>query len=258
MQRFWIADLSGCYDRFVRTEPITGSRIDWSSAMAAFLIGLLVAGSCYAAAGDSLGFYLGPVVLAGVVVPAMVAQQARAGGAFFAAGAFLDAVGLVWLIPVFHFGAPYVFRWFLCYVTLGAFVLALFGGAWAFRRVVGSSIGAAIVTILALAWLLWPVWLSPYLSGDTGASTAAWLSDPHPLLAINRIVIDLGAWTQQRLMYQHTALGQDVPLALPRTILPCVIVHAATGLALLWAGSVHRRRRNPHPVESSMTPARDE
>jgi hypothetical protein len=224
------------------------------------LLGLLAGGLCYVSAGNSLGFYLGPVMLAGVLAPPLVAGQYRLRGAIFVAGAFLDAIGLIWLIPVFEAGASYLLPWFLCYLTLGAFVIALSGGAWACRRLLGPTLGAAVVTILALAWLLWPVWMSPYLAGDSGASTAAWLSGAHPLLAINHIMPDLGAWTQQRLMYQYTALGQDVPLALPRTIWPCVAWHVAMGLALLWAGSVpRRRRRDQDPVESSTTtPTRDE
>jgi hypothetical protein len=215
--------------------------------------GLVAGGLSYLTSGDSLGFYLGPVVLAGIVVPPIAAGAPRARSAIFAAGAFLDAIGLIWLIPVFELGFGHLVNWIQCYLTLGAFVLALCGAAWLSRRLVGPTLGAAVIVMLALAWLLWPGWLSPYLSGDTGAAVVAWLSPAHPLLTINRVMLDLGAWTQQRLMYQYTALGQDVPLSLPRTVIPCVAVHAATGLALLWVGNLKLAKRS---VESSMTPVR--
>ena len=62
---------------------------------------------------------------------------------------------------------------------------------------------------------------------------AAWLAPAHPLLAMNRILLDLGIWTQQPWMYRHTTLGQDVAYALPGTIWPCVLLHAVMALGLL-------------------------
>jgi hypothetical protein len=55
----------------------------------------------------------------------------------------------------------------------------------------------------------------------------------HPIFTLNSIFPSLGVWTQQRLMYQLTPLGQDVPYRLPTSIWPCVLLHGVIGLCLL-------------------------
>ena len=235
------------------TRPTTDLCFFLRTAAAPTALGALGALGCYLAAGRSLGFYLGPVVAAALLVPPLVAWQARPLAALIVTGSIIDAIGIAWLITVFA-GDISVTDWLACYVTLAAVAVALCGGTWAMRRAIGATAAAAVVTVVALVWLTWPLWLSPHLSGSRGAGLVSWLAPLHPLLAINHVLLDLGAWTQQRLMYAHTALGQDVPLALPRSIWPCAIVHLLTGLALLWAAAESSRRRElarPSPAATS-------
>jgi hypothetical protein len=144
------------------------------------------------------------------------------------AGAVVDAMGIAWLVAVLR-GDVTVLQWLGCYLVLAAVVFGAAGATWALRRVVGAIASAAIVVVIAAAWLTWPIWTSPWIT----AEAASWLAPAHPPLAMNRILLELGIWTQQPWMYRHTTLGQDVAFALPRTIWPCVLLHGVMALGLL-------------------------
>ena len=52
--------------------------------------------------------------------------------------------------------------WAACYLVLDTLVLAVGGAAVLLRRFGAGHVAAgAIATVLALAWLTWPVWLAP-------------------------------------------------------------------------------------------------
>src|SRR5688500_1007520 len=186
-----------------------------------FVIAAAAVALCYAAAGNTLGFYLGPVMALALILPVMVAAPPRVSHALIVAAALVDAVGLAWLLAVF--GPILTFaQWLACYIVLAAYAFAL----TALTRVTA----AWAATIVGVAWLTWPLWAAPFL----GITLARWLTPAHPLMAVNRVVLaEHGAWLQQPLMYHHATLGQDVPYALPRSVWPCVVVHAVIGLLLL-------------------------
>ena len=176
---------------------------------------------CYAAAGETLGFYLGPVMMITLVLPSMIVVQSRLRDAAIIAGAMMDAVGLAWLIAVFGPNLTFL-QWLACYVVLAAYAFAL----TALTRVTA----AWIAVLVGVAWLAWPLWTAPFLD----ITLARWLTPGHPLMTINGVLLAThGAWLEQPLMYQYATLGQDVPYALPRSIWPCVIVHTLIGLLLL-------------------------
>jgi hypothetical protein len=187
-------------------------------AAAPLALSILAAALCYLAAGTSLGFYVGPVALLALMLPPLVAGERDPVRSLIIAAATLDGIGLAWLIAAVA-GQATLLQWLACYVTVAAFASSLWGLTSLLRS-------ATIVTLIALTWLTWPVWMPTTLS----STAAAWLAPAHPLLAINHVMIDLGVWTQQRLMYRITTLGQDVPYTLPRSIGPCVLVHALIGL----------------------------
>ena len=209
-----------------------------------FALGLAVAVLCYLAAGVSLGFFLGPIAAAALVVPPMVSGSRDRFAAVVAAGAFTDSIGFAWLIAISTPDVTFM-QWLACYVILVAFAFALAGTAWLLRRGVGSIASGAITTIAALAWLAWPIWTSPWIT----APIASWMTPAHPPLAINHVLLDLGVWTQQPWMYRHTVLGQDVAYVLPQSIWPCVIVHALMAAGLAWPA--RSSRRGPRPPELS-------
>jgi hypothetical protein len=218
------------------------------AAIPPLILSIVTTALCYAAAGDSLGFWLGPIALCALIVPPLVARQPDRLRVLFEAGAVVDGVAVVWLIVALVSPQATRLQWLMCCLVLLAFAWAL----WGLTRVLRS---AAVVTTIALAWLTWPVWMSPWVT----ASAAAWLAPAHPLLAINHVMANLGVWTQQRLMYPYTALGQDVPYAMPRSIWPCVLVHGIVGLMALlpalWRRASPPPPRGPSSESSSASPS---
>ena len=213
-----------------------------------FVLAAVAAGLCYAAAGATLGFYFGSIALVSLILPAMAAGQDDRARTLIAGAAVVDGVGIVWLAAALG-GATSLGQWLACYVALAAYALALCGLARGLNRMFGWIAAAAGVVVAAIAWLTWPVWMS----AEWSASAAGWLTPAQPLFAVNHVLLDLGVWTQQRLMYQYTALGQDVPYALPRSIWPCVLLHAFVGAMALWWSQPARRA--PSSGSSSGSPA---
>jgi hypothetical protein len=198
--------------------------------------------ACYAVSGaNSLGFYLGPVAMISLILPPLVAGARDRMHVLAIAGGAIDGIGVVWLIAALATSTT-LLHWLACYFVLVAYAMALCG----LTRILRSG---ALVTVLALAWLSWPVWASPWVSD----AAVAWFTPAHPLMAINHVMLDLGVWTQQRLMYQFTTLGQDVPYTLPRSIWPCVIVHALIAVTALWPARWGASRAEPIPPASAST-----
>ena len=153
-------------------------------------------------------------------------------------------------------GAPVTLGHLLgCAVTLIAYAGCLAGVAMVLARGrIDRSIASALVTILGLAWLTWPIWFAPHLTGPSATRTAAVLVAAHPIFAVNGQLRQLGAWTHQGVMYRITSLGQDVPYELPPSVWPCVLVHAAIGALLVVIAMWSPRRRLPSPAPDSGTP----
>ena len=121
--------------------------------------------------------------------------------------------------------------WAPCYLTLATLVLAIAGVTILFLRL-GRTGGAALATLLAIAWLIWPIWLSPALHGTRGERVASWLVPTHPIFAANSVLRPrLGYWAEQGMAYHWTSLQDDVAYALPENVLKCLALHA--GIAFL-------------------------
>jgi hypothetical protein len=154
-------------------------------------------------------------------------------------GALVDGVAAGWLATVATPDVTLV-HWLECYVILISAAAAVMGLALASWRVTKSEVtGAMIAVVLALAWLLFPIWLSPLLK-----SSSTWISyliTPHPIFALNRALPRLELWTHSPLMYRLTNLGQDVPYSLPASIWPAVLLHAVIAAPLIWFGWKNRR-----------------
>jgi hypothetical protein len=196
-----------------------------------FAIAGIGVGLCFIAAGESLGFYLGPAMVMTLILPVMVAARVRLRDSMIVAGAMIDAVGIVWLIAVFGPNLTFV-QWLACYLVLAAYAFAL--------AALARATAAWIATLLGIAWLTWPVWTSPFLN----ITLARWGTPAHPMLTINAVLLDHGVWLEQPLMYRYSVLGQDVPYALPQSIWPCVVMHALIGLLLLGRGWWRARARS--------------
>ena len=214
----------------------------WSyvlAALPAFLLAVVAMVVCHRTVGPTLGFFFGGVMLAAIVVPLLVVGedgQARPWGA--AAGA-VAGVAAVWLWVTLrpHLpGQPYpdLGDWFRCTLVLAAFAFCLAAGSLLLRAArVTPALAGFLVLLLGMAWLTWPVWLSPWLSGR--GRLVAWLVPAHPLLAVNGVVRHISApWDEHPLAYNLTVLNRDVSYPLPEGVFATVALHVMVGtLALL-------------------------
>lgn len=192
----------------------------YRAIIVAFSLSLAGAIASYVAAGATLGLFIGSVAFAALIAPPLTLAVSR--GSERAIVAIACAVGCVpvWLV---YFPVVDSSR---CGVILVAFALALIAVTCAFRSLrVPASIAPAITTIVALAWLSFPIWFR----ADRAPSLVAY----HPIFAMNGVMKTLGIWTQQPVLYRLTTLGQDVPYELPTSIWACVVAHGIIAMLLL-------------------------
>ena len=219
------------------------------AARGTFLAGIAIASICWLACGVTLGPFIGGIAMTAIVLPPLAVRDEHPREGFLAAASIIDGIAIVWLIAALM--QLSLLQWLQAYIVLISFAAALFGLTIALRRIIGPTGASAITTLLALAWLAWPIWLSPI----AGPRLVAVLAPFHPLFAINKIFLDLGFWTQQPLMYELTTLGQDVPHALPESIWPCVLLHALMALSLGWPAWLWSAREASTPPPSAASPA---
>jgi hypothetical protein len=130
-------------------------------------------------------------------------------------------------------------QWLACDAVLAAYAGALASSAFSMNRWgMPSILSAAIVMIISLAWLAWPIWLSPCLAGHE--TLVNWLAFAHPPLAINGVLIDQGIWTERPRMYGWTALNQDVSYSMPSSVLWCVVLHGGVAASFICCSFRHR------------------
>ena len=190
-----------------------------------FVIALTTAVIGWLVLGSTLGLFFWGIAASAILVPVLGSLQESIVDALVRGGAIVDGIGLIWLLTIFV--SPITFgQWLAAYLVLAAFSIAVLSIARLAARI---RIPPGVTTILAIAWLTWPIWLTNHLN----ATLVRILVPAHPLFVLNRVFIDQGIWTQQRLMYELTTLGQDVPYSLPTSILACLFAHVIIGLALL-------------------------
>ena len=208
------------------TRPVAKLLI---TVLVPLLLALVFTAACYLAAGPSLGLFIGGVFVATLLAAPLVMWRDSAFDRAMIAMSVVDGVAIVWLVAVFTSAATFA-QWLAAYVLLAAYVTALVGIAIALGRARFGDVASSAITVgISLAWLTWPVWLSPWLT----TSMAGWLVPAHPLLALNGLLMHLGVWGEGRLAYRLTNLGQDVPYHLPPTVLPAIALHALFGGGLL-------------------------
>lgn len=208
---------------------------------------------CHWVLGTSLGLFLGGLLLCAIVVPLLVLSEDGLARPLVAAGATVVGAAIVWLWaalnpPVVPPGQPpppwpSLDNWARCTAVLLAFAAALAGPSLLLRQLrVCRPLAAFLVSLLAVAWISWPVWLSPWLSGR--GSAVAWLVPAHPTLTVNSVVRQLGLWDEQPLAYHLTVLNRDVTYQLPpendrkerpwfREVGAALLVHLGIGLLTL-------------------------
>jgi hypothetical protein len=210
-------------------------------AMPPFLLAIAATLGCYFAAGPNLLLHLGGIALAMLLAPPLVLAHRNRVEQFLVAASIVDGVGVVWLVAMFQSDTTFA-QWLGAYVLVAACVVAMLGLAVALSRLLRNDVLASALSVaVAFAWLTWPVWLSAWVDRPGVEKLIAWLVPVHPLLAANGLLIHLGVWGEQRLIYQLTSLGQDVPYQFPASVAPATLVHLLIGGTLLL---LPRRRRH--------------
>jgi hypothetical protein len=197
------------------------------------LLSLVAGVTCYFVLGATTGLFFATVAIVALVTPPLVLAHADRMRQAIVWSSVVDGAAVALLAAV---ADPYVtlLDWVRAYLLLAAFALASWGVARLLVRVrVVPALASALTVVLALAWLAWPVWLSPWLAGRE--ALVSWLVPAHPLLALDGALRHLGPpWTEHHLMYTKlSVLNQDVAYSLPRGVGAAVVVHAAIGLACL-------------------------
>jgi hypothetical protein len=110
----------------------------------------------------------------------------------------------------------------------------------ALSRLMPTGAAGGITTAVAMAWLSWPIWTTPWMTDQWARRLVA----IHPLFAANSAT-RLNPWPQQTVMYRLTRLGQDVTYAMPPSPWPalvaCLLIALAGGALLLGVISWRRR-----------------
>jgi hypothetical protein len=211
------------------------------SALPALILSVLSTVAFYVALGPTTGFFFGAVVLATLLTPPLALADASPVRQLIVASAVADGIALACVVALADPSVALA-DWLRFYVLLLAYVTALWGlAALLVRLRVAPLFASALVTVAALAWLAWPIWLSPWLAGRPRLVGA--LTTCHPLLALDGALRHLGPpWSERHLMYNFlSVLNQDVPYELPRAVWPAVALHAGIGVAALAVTALWRR-----------------
>ena len=199
------------------------------------LIGLL----CLRAAGTTLGLFLGGLLLIVLITGPVIAAESTWLGRSLATAGIIHGLSAVWFYAVIHADLD-LSLWAASYLTLAVTVIAIAAFATLLKSTfhLGPIGGGAIATLLSMAWLTWPIWLSPALHAPHGGRIAAWLIPAHPAFALNTMLGPiLGYWAEQGIAYNLTNLGDDIGYTMPDGILWCILLHlgfASACIGIAW------------------------
>ncbi len=215
---------------------IQARHLPGSTILFAIVLTIISCSACFAAAGNSLDFYFGCALLAVLFCPGMIAAEPR-GTWWITAVVWLVITIFWWFIG--HTAGVTAGQSLMCSLLLGGVIgTCAAGTVMLIRWKIPPSLAAAIVIILQILWLTWPVWLSPSIPGIK----PGWLVSLHPLLAINGVLKDLGIWTEQPLAYGLTTLGQDVEYQLPASPWPAIGANLLLGGAMVLLSQFARKK----------------
>ena len=210
------------------------------SALPPLLLSFGFTAVSYVVLGATLGLFFAGVVLVTLLTPPLSVTRPEFVGQVLIVAGILDGVALGWAIgtsdPLIRF-----VDWLRAYVVLIGYGLTLWGATKVLVRLrLPLAIASAAVVFLALLWLAWPIWLSPWLAGR--GTLVDWLVWPHPLFALDGALRHLGPpWTEHHFMYTRlTVLNQDVFYTLPGSVWPSALFHSVLGGGLLFLANLRR------------------
>jgi hypothetical protein len=203
-------------------------RIPFLAIAVCAALGVICGFACYLFAGNSLDLFIGSVFFTAIVVPYLSAIAGRLPDADYNLLGFGTGLALTWLTAV-HAGAISAQQWFMCVLVAFSFAAMLMSGVCLLIRLrCLPLVAAAILTVIALLWLSWPVWLAESLVGSQLHYSTLF----HPLFAINHIVSNLGIWSEQQVAYNMTTLGQDAQYQLPTSAWSAIGLQVMSAAAL--------------------------
>ena len=234
------------------SEQSAGSLGVWAlcrAALPGLVFGLIAGLSCYWVAGPTLGAWIGPLALVAAVGPLVVVAEEGLWRRLFAVAGIVDGLGAAWLWVMVRSPVE-LGQWLRCYLVLLGLAVALGGMVSLLHRArLPRAPAGGLVALVALGWLTWPIWTSPWLRGQKYEPLVERLSFAHPVLAVNVAVAPpLSQWVEDAFMYQQTALNQDVLYIAPRGVAWTVVVHLGVGVVLFGAAHWQARSREaPRP-----------
>ena len=236
-------------------QPLDSWRSLLGAAGVGLTFGVLTGAGSWALSGLTLGLFLGPLALSAVAVAPLALAEPSAWRRAFAWAALCDGVSATWLAAA-AWGPVTLRQWLLCTLVLTAFTALVAVMAAALNRLrLHPAPAAAVPTALALAWLTWPIWTAPWLLDRGGKQLVQPMVDVHPLFAVNAVLrspdplLDFGVWAQFPLAYNLTSIGDDIAYRLPRSILPCLLLHGLSAGLILAAGGLADRLASRGPGE---------
>ena len=236
----------------VHGQDANDAQNPWLAVIFPLILSTLAGLFCYFAAGISLGLFLGGILVAGLITGPLVAAEMTWLGRSLAVAGIIHGIAGAWLFATIKADLD-LGLWTASYLTLISMVFAMAGLTALLRRVGLGRIGSgALVTAMTLAWLTWPIWLSPALHGRRGEQVVSWLVPAHPIFAINGVLRPhFGAWwAEQGIAYNLTNLSDDIAYGVPDNVLKCVLLNA--GIAVGGAGlSLIRKKERKREVETS-------
>src|SRR3954465_11705813 len=111
--------------------------------------------------GRNLGLFFGGLILVSILAPLMVVIEQELWRRVSLVIAIVAAIAIVWLSCIFN-DTISVGEWFAATLVLLIYASAIAALASLLARI---HISPAVIVIVSLAWLSWPIWLAPALRG---------------------------------------------------------------------------------------------
>jgi len=199
--------------------------------------------------GRNLGIFFAGLVLVSVVTPLLIITEETLLRRMIVVTGVAAAIALVWLSCVFN-DTITIGEWLAAAILLLVYAFAAGGLGALVARI---RIPPAVVVILAIAWLSWPIWLAPALRGRESAERIVGrLVIVNPTFAIQGALLQSfpTPWAQCRIAYHLTNIGDDIPYQMPTTIFWCVLLHGIIAVIAMLAGHWRWRVAGPaRPVD---------
>lgn len=199
------------------TDPAASARAPLHGPILAGILSALAMAACYFATGPTLGLFFGGFFVAAFLTP-MAALSPRP---TLGVCTLVCVISLAWSIALLKTDDT-LGQLAQLVLVLMSFSFALGTTSVLFKSLrLSASAANAIVIVISLAWLTWPVWLSPELP-SISPRLVQMLVNVHPPLVANGVLVNEPPWTEQTWAYQLTNLNQDVAINLPGNAIACI------------------------------------